>query len=310
MKKITLLLVTLTLILILGACEQETPTCFEGWELDEKTNKCVEIPEEEVCYGPTDYSETLTYELVWSDEFDGDTLDLNNWVYEINNTGGGNNELQAYTGENAVVSDGTLKIIAKKEEVSGRDYTSSRITTQDLQEFKYGIYEARIKLPAGTGTWPAFWMMPADSKYGIWPRSGEIDIMEHVGYDQNIIHGTVHTKIYNGQIGTQKGGAERDYDDVSEEFHVYKVEWLPDQIKFYMDDEVYYTYNANKFSACPTFNVWPFNQDFFMILNVAIGGDWGGVDGVDDSIFPVQMEVDYVRVYQAPELNNYEDFAK
>ena len=265
------------------------------------------IVEEEVCYAPQDYSETLTYELVWSDEFDGTELDTTKWYYEVNGYGGGNNEEQYYTDENVVVSEGILKIIAEKEEYNGMQYTSSRITTKNKAEFKYGIFEARIKLPAGRGTWPAFWMMPVYSRYGIWPRSGEIDIMEHVGYDLNHIHSTIHTRYYNGPNNTQLGGGTTIFTDVTEEFHVYKVEWLPDRMIFHTDDKMVYTYKPNNYSSCVGYEIWPFNSPFFMILNLAIGGDWGGQQGIDDTIFPVQMEIDYVRVYQALELENYDD---
>jgi beta-glucanase (GH16 family) len=302
-RKLVLLTTIFTAGLLLSSCGDDTPrNCAPGFE--EQDGECVEI---EVCYAPQDYPETLTYELVWSDEFDGTELDTTKWRYEINALGGGNNELQYYTDQNTSVADGILTITARKEEYLGRDYTSSRITTENQGEWTYGIFEARIKLPPGRGTWPAFWMMPSFSRYGGWPDSGEIDIMEHVGYDENVIHGSIHTRIYNHKDGSQKGGTYRDLTDATSEFHVYKVEWLPDRLDYYVNDELYYSYEPNKFSSCPSFNVWPFNGDFFLILNIAIGGDWGGAQGVDDDIFPTSMEIDYVRVYQASELDGYDD---
>jgi beta-glucanase (GH16 family) len=294
MKKAFFVVVTLLLSAILVGCKKEETVVIEE--------------DDTVCFAPEDYSE-LTYDLVWSDEFDGTLLDEDKWKYEINGSGGGNNELQYYTNQNTTVSDGTLKITAKKETYQNREYTSSRITTEYKQEWKYGIFEVKAKIPAGRGTWPAIWMMPKYSAYGGWPNSGEIDIMEHVGYDPNVIHGTIHTDIYNHKDGSSKGGTYGDLTDVTETFHVYKIEWLPDQIKWYIDDELFYTYNPNKYTSCPTSQQWPFNKSFFMILNVAVGGDWGGAEGIDDDIFPTSLEIDYVRVYQAVELDNYEDYS-
>lgn len=303
-RKLLLTITVLTAGFLLSSCGDKEPlSCAPGFY--EEDGECVEEPP--VCYAPGDYSETLTYELVWSDEFDGDTLDPDNWRYEVNAFGGGNNELQYYTDQNTSVENGLLTITARLEEYLGRDYTSSRITTENRFEFTYGMVEARIKVPAGTGTWSAFWMMPSFERYGGWPDSGEIDIMEHVGYDDDAIHGTVHTSIYNHKQGSQKGGSVNDVDDATSEFHIYKIEWLPDRIDFYLDDEMYFSYQPNKFSSCPSRNIWPFNGDFFLILNIAIGGDWGGAQGVDDDIFPTSMEIDYVRVYQASELEGYDD---
>lgn len=292
MRKTFFVLVTLVLSTILVGCTRE---------------EIVIIDEDDtVCFAPEDYNE-LTYELVWSDEFEGTVLNEDKWKYEINGSGGGNNELQYYTNQNTTVSDGTLKISAKKETYQNREYTSSRITTEYKQEWKYGIFEVKAKIPAGRGTWPAIWMMPKYSVYGGWPNSGEIDIMEHVGYDANVIHGTIHTDIYNHKDGSSKGGTYDDLTDVTEAFHVYKIEWLPDQIKWYIDDELFYTYNPNKYTSCPNSQQWPFNKSFFMILNVAVGGDWGGAQGIDDDVFPTSLEIDYVRVHQAKELESYVD---
>lgn len=297
-------------LFMLGACEVEEdpsgdPVCIDGYHVED--GKCVE--DDPICYAPDDYPAELTYKLVWSDEFNGTELDSSKWGYERYG-GGGNNEIQYYTDENTEVSDGTLKIIARYEEYNGYDYSSSRITTSNKQAWKYGIFEIRAKLPSGLGTWPAIWMMPQYSRYGGWPDSGEIDIMEHVGYDENIIHGTVHTRIYNHKMGTQKGSQTDKITDATSTFHVYKTEWLPDRINFYADDQFYYTYRPNSHSSCPTFNVWPFNASFYLIMNVAVGGDWGGAHGVDLDDFPAIMEIDYVRVYQADELFDFDDYTE
>ena len=248
--------------------------------------------------------------LVWSDEFNYSGLpNTDKWGYDVGGGGWGNNELQYYTEnrtKNARVENGNLIIEAHRESFGGNAYTSARLITKTKGDWKYGRIEARAKLPGGRGTWPAIWMMPTVNRYGGWPDSGEIDIMEHVGYQENIIHGTVHTEAYNHIIGTQRGSDIDDFDDVTEEFHVYKIEWLPDQIRFYMDDEFYYLFNPSNSFACPSHEQWPFDDDFYMILNIAIGGSWGGVMGVDNDIFPVAMEIDYVRVYQSDTISNIE----
>lgn len=302
-------------------CEPEPLVCEEGYS--EQNGECVEIrcvpgyvvvdgqcvedTAAQVCKGINyeyDKSE-LVYDLVWSDEFDGTELDSTKWVYEVNGNGGGNNELQYYTSDNVVVEDGFLKIIAEKEDYNGKEYTSSRITTQYKGEFKYGIFEARIKMPPGRGTWAAFWMMPVNSVYGGWPNSGEIDIVELVGYDPTKVHATIHTERFNHKDNTQRGGTKTTTTATSE-FHVYKVEWLPDRLNFYVDDVQYFTFIAGTTGICPDEDAWPFDKTFFMILNVAIGGDWGGAQGVDDTIFPTTMEVDWVRVYQSQEITDLE----
>ncbi len=306
MKKIVFVMVSILLTFTLSACKTEEVVqpinCFDGYH--EEDGKCVE--DDPVCFAPQDYADALTYSLVFEDEFDGTELDLDTWKYEVYG-GGGNNEIQYYTNQNTEVSDGTLKIIAKHEEYSGFEYTSSRIITKGNVAWKYGIIEVSAKMPEALGTWAAIWMMPSVNYYGGWPDSGEIDIMEYVGYDIDAIYGTIHTRIYNHIDGTQKGSSVTGITDLDTAFHTYKVEWLPDRLNFYYDDHMYFTYQPNKYSSCPTFNVWPFNKSFYMILNVAVGGDWGGVQGVDPNDYPVTMEIDYVRVYQANELIDYDD---
>ena len=235
--------------------------------------------------------------LVWSDEFDGSGLpDSSKWGYDVGGGGWGNGESQYYTEsrtENARQEKGVLIIEARRESVGGRNYTSARLVTKNKGDWLYGRMEIRARLPEGRGTWPAIWMLPTVWEYGGWPDSGEIDIMEHVGYNPGVVHGTVHTKAYNHTIGTQQG-AQVSVPDAMEAFHTYTIEWSPSQIDWYMDDNHYYTFrNENAGSS-----KWPFDKRFHLILNIAIGGAWGGVQGIDDAIFPQRMEVDYVRVYQ------------
>ena len=235
-------------------------------------------------------------DLVWSDEFDGTALNLNNWSYELgdgcdrNLCGWGNNELQTYREENTTVSDGTLKITARREEVNGRAYTSSRLISRDKQDFTYGRMEARIKVPGGQGIWPAFWMLSTEEVYGSWPRSGELDIMEFVGREPNQVLGTIHygQPAPNNSYNTNRIDTE---EPVADDFHEFAVEWEENEIRWFYDGILYGTETPEDLNG----QRWPFDQDFFFILNVAVGGNLGGP--VDDSIFPAAMEVDYVRVY-------------
>lgn len=234
--------------------------------------------------------------LVWSDEFDYEGRpDLQKWGYDIGGNGWGNNELQYYTNStnNAFVEDGYLTIKAIKESFQGSSYTSARLVTKNKGDWKYGKFEIRAKLPKGRGTWPAIWMLPTDWKYGGWPESGEIDIMEHVGYDENVVHGTVHTEAYNHSKGTQKGGSKV-VSNATSDFHIYGIEWREDRIDFFIDRVKYFTF----YKESDNYQQWPFNESFHLILNIAIGGNWGGANGVDNSIFPTEMVVDYVRVYE------------
>ena len=240
--------------------------------------------------------------LVWADEFDKDGApDATKWGYDTgrgcpNNCGWGNNELQYYTvarNANARVKNGKLVIEARKEKKDNAFYTSARMVTKNNGDWKYGRIEVKAKLPAGRGMWPAIWMLPTDWKYGGWPKSGEIDIMENVGYWPDSVLGTVHTADYNGMLGTQKTKG-LNLTDISKSFHVYRIEWTPESIAFYVDD-VQYNEFLNEHKGI---NSWPFDQRFHLLLNIAVGGNWGGKYGVDDAIFPQIMEVDYVRVYQ------------
>jgi beta-glucanase (GH16 family) len=231
----------------------------------------------------------------WADEFDQDGKPSSaRWQYEVGFTGWGNNELQYYTrGDNASIKDGILTIEARKEDKGEAKYTSSRIISRGLGDFLYGRFEARMKLPAGRGTWPAFWMLPSDFSYGVWPKSGEIDVMEHVGWDPGVVHVTVHTEKNNFANGTQVSGT-KNVPDFSSEFHLYRVDWTPYAVRGYVDGEKVFEY-VNKNTG---YSAWPFNKRFFLLLNLAIGGQWGGAKGVDDTIFPARFLIDYVRVYK------------
>mgnify|MGYP003576810401 FL=1 len=235
--------------------------------------------------------------LVWSDEFDYTGLpDSRKWGYDVGGHGWGNNELQYYTKErpeNARVEEGHLIIEARREKMESRDYTSARLVTKNKGDWKYGRIEVKAKLPQGRGIWPAIWMLPTEWKYGDWPASGEIDIMEFVGYEPDRVHGTVHTQSFNHSIGTQKGSSLR-FTDLATAFHIYAIEWHADKIDFYVDGERYFTFtNTNRGAAD-----WPFDQAFHLILNIAVGGNWGGAQGVDPAVYPQKFLIDYVRVYQ------------
>jgi beta-glucanase (GH16 family) len=235
--------------------------------------------------------------LVWSDEFDKNGKpDTTKWNYDIGDGGWGNNELQFYTNElkNARIENGILIIEAHLDTAAEKPYSSARMVTKHKGDWLYGRIEVRAKLPRGKGTWPAIWMLPTDWKYGGWPTSGEIDIMEHVGYDPGVIHGTIHTESYNHIKGTQKEG-KINIPDCQDAFHVYAVEWTDNKMDFFVDDKLYHTVDRD---PKDDHKGWPFDQRFHLILNIAMGGNWGGKEGVDDSIWPQRMEVDYVRVYQ------------
>jgi beta-glucanase (GH16 family) len=235
------------------------------------------------------------YTLVWDDEFDSQYINPDKWSWEINGDGGGNNELQYYTAlpTNSYIENGKLIIKAIHENYQNREYTSARLRTKDKGDWLYGRIEVSAKIPNGIGTWPAIWMLPTDWTYGGWPASGEIDVMEHVGYDPNVIHGSIHTQAYNHTIGTQKT-AQLKIPTATTQFHLYAIEWFADHIDFYIDSYKYFTFNnENK-----GWQYWPFDKRFHLILNLAVGGNWGGVQGVDINAFPAQMEIDYVRVYK------------
>jgi len=239
---------------------------------------------------------------IWSDEFDNaGTPDSTKWNYDLgdgcpNVCGWGNNEAQYYTrdSKNVRVENGNLVIEAHKDSLGGKAYTSTRIVSKMKGDWLYGRIEIKAKLPKGKGTWPAIWMLSTDGKYGGWPASGEIDIMEHVGYDPGVIHGTIHTETYNHGKGTQKEG-KITVEDCMDTFHVYAIDWTKGKMDFFVDDKLYHTVTRD---PNEDFKGWPFDHRFHLIMNIAVGGNWGGKEGIDDSIWPQRMEVDYVRVFQ------------
>jgi beta-glucanase (GH16 family) len=231
---------------------------------------------------------------VWEDNFDGSSVDAAKWTFETGGSGWGNNELQFYTtGSNSKLESGRLVIEAKREASGGREYTSSRMITKGKGDWLYGRFEVRAKLPRGRGTWPAIWMLSSENAYGNWPASGEIDIMEHVGYDPDRVHFSIHSTAYNHTRNTQKT-ASKMVPGAQDDFHVYRTDWTPYAVRGFIDGVQYFEFvNENK-----SFTEWPFNKKFFMILNIAVGGNWGGAQGVDNAVFPARMEVDYVRVFK------------
>lgn len=240
------------------------------------------------------------YTLVWHDEFDnGTTLNADSWTHQVAGPGWVNNELQTYVngsydGQRVTeLNNGRLSINAFK--ANGKVY-SGRIYAMENQGWTYGIFEAAIRLPKGKGTWPAFWMMPANNDYAAnpWPRCGEIDIMEEVGYNPNYTSSSIHCESYNHTKGTQKT-AERLTSGAQDDFHIYRLEWTEDYIRTYVDGRILLSFDNDKKGDVAT---WPFNKPFYIILNLAWGGDWGGAMGVDESCLPATMEVEYVRVFQ------------
>lgn len=230
-------------------------------------------------------------ELIWEDNFDGDVLNTTFWNFELgdgcpNLCGWGNNEPQIYTDTNHEVKDGMLHINIKYE---NGDYTSTRITTKDKVEFTYGRIEARAKIPVGTGVWPAIWMLGANIDEVGWPLCGEIDILEYVGRSPNEVFNSIHTQSSFGNTVNTKTTI---IPDIEEGFHTFKAEWTADQIKFYVDDQLTYTYFPSVYDEAH----WPFNKDAFLILNTAVGGNFGGPN-IDNSIFPQKFIIDYIRVY-------------
>ncbi|MEJ7828422.1 MAG: family 16 glycosylhydrolase [Segetibacter sp.] len=228
--------------------------------------------------------------MLWSDEFSTTgSPDPAKWGYDIGTGSGGwgNKELEYYTNRttNAAVSNGTLKIIALRENYSGSAYTSARLLTKDKFSFKYGKIEVRAKLPAGAGAWPAIWMLGNNFQTAPWPACGEIDIMEQKGSEPDKIYSTLH---HPGHSGGNGDGSTRTISNATTDFHLYAAEWSATTIKFLIDDVVYYTFS--------NYSSLPFNQNFFVILNVAMGGNFAG--SVDPSVTSAIMEIDYVRVYQ------------
>ena len=267
-------------LLILG-CNKESP----------KPNIPMPQPQQPKEYA---FAETPS----WADEFDYEGLpDSEKWGYDVgsDNNGWGNNELQYYTEnrlENARVGNGVLTITAIREDYEGFDYTSARLVSRGKGDFLYGRFVVRAKVPQGVGTWPAAWMLPTHWEYGSWPAAGEIDILEHVGYDQDVVHISVHTESYNHAIGTQKTATKK-IENATTEFHEYRIDWTPDYIRGFVDNVQIFSFQNERTG----YKAWPFDKQFHWLLNLAVGGNWGGQQGVNENDFPASMEVDYVRVY-------------
>lgn len=243
--------------------------------------------------------------LVWSEEFGESRLDQRQWSFETshNKQGWFNGERQYYSAdrsENLRLERGNLIIEARAEKLDpkrypdwgGQSYTSARIISS--QAWRYGFFEVRAKLPCARGMWPAIWMLPKNMKH--WPDDGEIDIMEQVGAEPNIIYTTLHTGRYNHTLGTQRG-AHRPVPTSCSDFHRYQLDWQQDSITIGVDDEAILRVDRKPSDKKPE---WPFDRPFQLILNLAIGGSWAGAKGIDDAAMPQRMEVDYVRVWQAP----------
>ena len=236
------------------------------------------------------------YDLVWRDEFDGTEIDPANWTHEIGGDGWGNNERQYYTdrSDNSYLSDGKLVIEAKEEIYQGSAYTSARMITLDKQEYQFGRVDVRAKLPEGQGIWPAIWMLGANIQDIGWPACGEIDIMELVGHEPSTTHGTAHWGPEEQPFSTFSGSPYNltDGTKFSDQYHVFTIVWSFNEIKWYVDDNEFF-----KLTKSQVGNFYPFNNPFFVILNVAVGGNWPGYPD-ETTVFPQRMHVDYVRVFQ------------
>jgi beta-glucanase (GH16 family) len=278
----------LTRTVIAGALVASMTACGS-----DSSTLAIEVPE------PLPIEPPEGMELVWSDEFDGDEIDRTNWTYDIGGWGWGNGEAQYYTDrpENARVEDGLLVIELRQERFEDSYYTSARLKTQELREFKYGRIEARIRVPSGAGTWPAFWMLgsgfaqDAPDPAFQWPNVGEIDIMEYVGREPELVVGTLHGPGYSGAGGLTRWN--RQEEPIADDFHVFAIDWDETGIRWFFDGEQYYELGPENLGG----REWVFDNEFFIIVNLALGGTLGG--NIDlDLEFPIQYYVDHVRVYQ------------
>ncbi len=239
------------------------------------------------------------WKMAWNDEFNEAGLpDPSRWSYDVGGDGWGNRELQYYTAtraDNARVEAGHLIIEARRESWRGSAYTSARLVTKNKGNWHSGRFEIRAKVPLGRGTWPAIWMLPVvwNLGNGGWPDNGEIDLMEHVGHNPGVIHASTHSQKNQWRINTQRTATTL-VPDAGTAFHTYALEWEAEEMRIYVDDLHYFTSRKNG----GDWTTWPFERDFYLVLNLAVGGDWGAVQGIDEKAFPQRMEVDYVRVYQ------------
>lgn len=280
MKKTTLYIV---LLLLIGGCNLNKPNNKEVDSDDKNIND---------------------YQLVWQDEFDYNGLpDSSKWDYDTegNESGWGNEESQHYTvadKDNAFVENGILKITAHNEPAEGKEFTSARLTSK--ADWQYGKIEVKAKLPYARGTWSAIWMMPANWSFndGNWPDVGEIDIMEHVGHDAGVVHASAHSKDYQWQKGTQQTGTIY-IPDANKEFNKYILEWTPQVMTATVNDSLYFRYENEGLGK----SKWPYDKPFYLILNLAVGGIWGRMNGIDTTAFPQTFEIDYVRIFQKQQAN-------
>lgn len=240
---------------------------------------------------PIDSNWTFESTPVWADEFTNNgTPDPSKWTYDLGGGGWGNSELEDYTDSlsNVSVAGGLLTITARKQSLGGMNYTSARIVSKG--SILYGRIEVKAKLPSGVGTWPAIWMLPDDYAYGAWPKSGEVDIMEMVGFDPNNVHFSAHNATY--YAGNAKTSSYT-IPTASTDFHLYREDWTPYAIRGYYDNNLVFTYVNTGGGAA----VWPYDKKFHLLMNIAVGGSWGGTDGVNDSAFPTSMQVEYVHFF-------------
>ncbi len=238
------------------------------------------------------YAQTQKRKLVWEENFDSKTLNRDSWNFDIGNgcpdlCGWGNNERQIYTETNHTLKDGNLIIQAKLE---NEVFTSTKITTKGKKQFLYGRFEARAKLPVGHGLWPAFWMLGSNISTIGWPKCGEIDILEYIGREPHMVFTSLHTQDSHGEtINTKK----TKFDSIEEGYHIYAMDWTKDKIEFFVDSILVYTFQP----SIKNEDTWPFNKPFYLIVNLAVGGNFGGPE-VDNSVFPQQFNIDYIKVYQ------------
>lgn len=287
--------ILLGLLILICGCQKTDQTSSSQTEAGSKDSTSIQSENPEIAS-----SDDTGMTLVWRDEFNGDRLDSSKWKFETGATGWGNNELQNYTaGDNVELKDGILRIMTRQTGEHGRTgaYTSTRLNS--VESFQYGRMEIRAKIPddKGKGLWPAIWMLGHDLPQSGWPNCGEIDIMEYVSYSPGKVHFAIHSKVNNHVDGTAKSSGALELDSIEEEFHVYGINWTEDKIEFFVDDPTNIKFTFEKPDPANKDN-WPFDKPFYFLLNTAVGGSWGGQQGIEASAFPATFEIDYVRVYQ------------
>jgi len=245
----------------------------------------------------------LGHVIYWNDEFNSDSLDERFWNVELMDPGANNNESQAYTNskENIFLHNGYLYLRAKKDNPFNPNepgYTSGRINTKNKVDLQYGLWEIRAKLPSGTGTWPAIWMLGSNIDAVGWPNCGEIDIMEHVGHYPDKVFFSLHNASLFGNVSNTNQQGIYHLDGIENDFHRFSLDWGPDYIRGYVDNNLYFSLEK---PASNNYNLWPYDNNFFLVLNLAIGGDWGGQQGINNSMLPASFIIDYVRVFQKVE---------